>query len=147
MIAIAAGSKTSTRRDNRAWPLSNASLKRPGLPRLSWSLSSSLSRISGMTRTSWPESRRGRAILGWAVVAQVAYFLATIVTWQKAFLYATGRTVALRESLSQILMVNFGKYIPGKIWGMAARGKRLTESGFGVEEIARQATSSRFSCS
>lgn len=75
--------------------------------------------------------------LAWAVVAQVAYFLATVVTWQKALLYATGKTVALHESLSQILMVNFGKYIPGKIWGMAARGKRLVEAGYGVEEITR----------
>ena len=76
-------------------------------------------------------------VLGLAVVAQIAYFLATIVTWQKALLYSTGRTIALRESLSQILLVNFGKYIPGKIWGMAARGKRLSESGYEVEEITR----------
>ena len=76
-------------------------------------------------------------MLGWAVVAQVAYFLATVVTWQRALLYATSRTVALRESLTQILMVNFGKYIPGKVWGMAARGKRLAESGYDVEEITR----------
>jgi len=76
-------------------------------------------------------------LLGWAVVAQLAYFLATIVTWQKTLQYATGRTVVLRESLSQILMVNFGKYIPGKVWGMAARGKRLTDAGYGVEEITR----------
>ena len=47
------------------------------------------------------------------------------------------KAVALRESLSQILMVNFGKYIPGKIWGMAARGKRPVEAGYGVEEITR----------
>ncbi|MDH5456478.1 MAG: hypothetical protein OEY37_10430, partial [Gammaproteobacteria bacterium] len=76
-------------------------------------------------------------MLGWAVIAQIAYFFTTVVTWQKALLYATGRTVALREGLTQILMVNFGKYIPGKVWGMAARGKRLTESGYDVEEIAR----------
>lgn len=76
-------------------------------------------------------------VLGWAVVAQLAYFLVTIVTWQKALLYATGRTVLLHESMSQILMVNFGKYIPGKVWGMAARGKRLVESGYDIEEITR----------
>jgi len=76
-------------------------------------------------------------VLGWAVVAQLAYFLTTIVTWQKTLLFANGRTVSLHESLSQILMVNFGKYIPGKVWGMAARGKRLTDEGFSVEEITR----------
>ena len=76
-------------------------------------------------------------LLGLAAAAQAAYFLATIMTWQKALLYATGKTVALRESLSQILMVNFGKYIPGKVWGMAARGKRLAEAGYDLEEITR----------
>ncbi|RZV38373.1 MAG: hypothetical protein EX272_02980 [Chromatiales bacterium] len=76
-------------------------------------------------------------LLTMAAAAQAAYFLATIMTWQKALLYATGKTVALRESLSQILMVNFGKYIPGKVWGMAARGKRLAEAGYDLEEITR----------
>lgn len=76
-------------------------------------------------------------LLGIAVFAQCAYFLATIVTWQKALLYATGKTVPLAESLSQVLMVNFGKYIPGKVWGMAARGKRLSEAGYDLEEITR----------
>jgi len=76
-------------------------------------------------------------LLGLAAIAQAAYFLATIVTWQKALLYSSGKTVALRESLSQILMVNFGKYIPGKVWGMAARGKRLAEAGYKLEEITR----------
>ena len=76
-------------------------------------------------------------LLGGAVIAQCAYFLATVVTWQKALLYATGKTVPLTESLSQVLMVNFGKYIPGKVWGMAARGKRLSEAGYDLEEITR----------
>ena len=76
-------------------------------------------------------------LLGVAVVAQCAYFLATIATWQKALLYSTGKTVPLTESLSQVLMVNFGKYIPGKVWGMAARGKRLSEAGYDLEEITR----------
>ena len=76
-------------------------------------------------------------VLGWAVIAQFAYFLATVFTWQKTLLYTSGRSVALRESLAQILMVNFGKYIPGKVWGMAARGKRLVDAGYTVEEITR----------
>ena len=76
-------------------------------------------------------------LLGFAVVAQCAYFFATLVTWQKALLFATGKTVSLSESLSQVLLVNFGKYIPGKVWGMAARGKRLSEAGYDLEEITR----------
>ena len=76
-------------------------------------------------------------VLGWAVIAQVAYFFATVLTWQKTLLYVNGRTVTLRESLSQILVVNFGKYIPGKVWGMAARGKRLAEAGYDMAQITR----------
>ena len=72
-----------------------------------------------------------------ALVAQVAYFYLTVLTWRKALRYSTGRTVALREGLSQVLMINFGKYIPGKIWGIAARGTRLKDLGYTLEEIGR----------
>ena len=70
-----------------------------------------------------------------AAVAQVLYFFTTVVTWQKALLYSTGRSVGLWEGLTQILLVNFGKYIPGKVWGLAARGARLKELGYGLDEI------------
>lgn len=76
-------------------------------------------------------------LLGAALLAQVAYFCATVLTWRRTLFYSTGKTVGFREGLSQVLMINFGKYIPGKIWGMAARGTRLKTLGYTLEEISR----------
>lgn len=76
-------------------------------------------------------------LIGAALVTQILYFCATIITWQKALLYSTGKAVGFHEGLSQVLMINFGKYIPGKIWGMAARGTRLKSLGYTLEEISR----------
>jgi len=76
-------------------------------------------------------------LLGAALLAQVAYFCVAVLTWRKALFYTTGKTVGFREGLSQGLMISFGKYIPGKIWGMAARGTRLKTLGYTLEEISR----------
>jgi uncharacterized membrane protein YbhN (UPF0104 family) len=76
-------------------------------------------------------------VLGAAALAQLMYFTATVVSWRKVLQLATGRIIGFGEGLAQILLVNFGKYIPGKVWGLAARGKRLSEMGFGLGDIAR----------
>lgn len=70
-----------------------------------------------------------------AAVAQLLYFSVTVFTWQKLLLFSTDRDIGFWEGLSQILLVNFGKYIPGKVWGLAARGARLKELGYGFDEI------------
>lgn len=72
-----------------------------------------------------------------ALITQIAYFCVTVLTWRRALRYSTGKTIGLREGLSQVLMINFGKYIPGKIWGMAARGTRLKTLGFTLGEVGR----------
>lgn len=76
-------------------------------------------------------------LLGAAALAQLMYFTATVVSWRKVLQLATGRIIGFGEGLAQILLVNFGKYIPGKVWGLAARGRRLSELGFGLGDIAR----------
>ena len=76
-------------------------------------------------------------LLGVAALAQLMYFTATVVSWRKVLQLATGRIIGFVEGLTQILLVNFGKYIPGKVWGLAARGKRLSEQGFEIGDIAR----------
>lgn len=74
-------------------------------------------------------------LLGLAIVAQLLYFLAVVATWQKALSSTTRRSVDFVEGASQILLLNFGKYIPGKVWGIAARGARLGQLGYRLEEI------------
>lgn len=80
--------------------------------------------------------RADARLLGTAAIAQILYFCATVLTWQKVLSFTTHKTVNFLEGLSQILLVNFGKYIPGKIWGLAARGARLRELGYRLEEIS-----------
>ncbi len=77
------------------------------------------------------------SLLGLAAFAQFMYFCATVVTWRKVLQLAAGRIIGFGEGLAQILLVNFGKYIPGKVWGLAARGKRLNELGFELADIGR----------
>lgn len=76
-------------------------------------------------------------LLGAAALAQLMYFTATVVSWRKVLQLATGRIIGFGEGLAQILLVNFGKYIPGKVWGLAARARRLSELGFALGDIAR----------
>jgi hypothetical protein len=76
-------------------------------------------------------------LLAAALATQITYFFVTVITWRKALFYSTGKTVGFWEGLSQMLMINFGKYIPGKIWGIAARGTRLKSLGYTLEEISR----------
>lgn len=82
--------------------------------------------------------------LGLAAIAQLLYFFANAMTWQKLLEYSTNKSVSLREGLAQILLVNFGKYIPGKIWGLAARGARLTELSFTLDEVGRASILEQF---
>lgn len=69
-----------------------------------------------------------------ATFAQILYYFATVKTWQYCLRYSTQKNIGFREGLSQILLLNVGKYIPGKIWGLAARGARLKELGFSIEQ-------------
>ncbi len=140
MTAIEAGSRTSTKSDKTDSEL--ASFKR--IVQKTWlAVFVVMSVVCIVVYFSDDRDKIARLLdadlrlLALAALAHCAYFIATVVTWRKALLAATGKTVGFTEGLSQILMVNFGKYIPGKVWGMAARGKRLSEAGYELEEITR----------
>lgn len=74
--------------------------------------------------------------LALAAVAQLLCFLVVVVTWQRALATTTRKPINFLEAGSQVLLLNFGKYIPGKIWGLAARGARLSQLGYRLDEIA-----------
>jgi uncharacterized membrane protein YbhN (UPF0104 family) len=75
--------------------------------------------------------------LAMAVLAHSGYFAFTVMAWRRVLRETTAEALGFREGLAQILLVNFGKYIPGKVWGVAARGRRLSEQGFSIEAIGR----------
>ncbi|MEX2259475.1 MAG: lysylphosphatidylglycerol synthase domain-containing protein [Woeseia sp.] len=72
-----------------------------------------------------------------AAVSQLLYFLAIVSTWLLVLRSTVTNNVSFWEGLSHVLLVNFGKYIPGKVWGMTARGVRLRELGIGYDDILR----------
>lgn len=76
-------------------------------------------------------------LLAAAALSHVVYFVVTVLAWCASVRLTSERAVSFREGLSQILLVNFGKYIPGKIWGIAARGARLKTLGYSMHEIGR----------
>ena len=76
-------------------------------------------------------------LLGAAALSHVAYFIVTVLAWCGSVRLSGERAISFREGLSQILLVNFGKYIPGKIWGIAARAAKLKTLGYSLHEITR----------
>ncbi|MEL7185659.1 MAG: lysylphosphatidylglycerol synthase domain-containing protein [Pseudomonadota bacterium] len=72
-----------------------------------------------------------------AILAYAAYFLAISLTWSSVLHSVSARKIDLLESASQIALINLGKYIPGKIWGLAARGARLSELEYKASSIGR----------
>ncbi len=63
------------------------------------------------------------------------YWLLTVTTW--AFLVGTATQVNLPFSaaLAQIVTVNLGKYVPGKVWGILARGSLMNRYGLSSGEV------------
>ncbi len=72
-----------------------------------------------------------------AAFSHIAYFVVTVLAWCAILHLGSELRISFGEGLSQILLVNFGKYIPGKIWGIAARGTRLKALGYSFQEITR----------
>lgn len=63
------------------------------------------------------------------VALHVGFWLLATVFWGQTVRVVTRRTLLLRESFHQLTLVAIGKYIPGKIWGLLARGVALKDIG------------------
>lgn len=74
--------------------------------------------------------------LGLAAITHMLCFLVVVVTWQRVLTVTTHKPAAFVEAGAQVLLLNFGKYIPGKVWGVAARGARLNQLGYRLDEIS-----------
>jgi len=72
-----------------------------------------------------------------AVACQLAYFFVTVAAWRQVIKTVTSASLSRWEALVQIVLVNFGKYVPGKIWGLTARGARLRQLGFDLNRVVR----------
>lgn len=69
---------------------------------------------------------------------QILFWLVVSVAWQQTVAMTTGARIGLLDSFSQLTVLTVGKYIPGKLWGMVARGVQLKDSaGLTGQEVIR----------
>jgi hypothetical protein len=74
--------------------------------------------------------------LVFAIAAQCGFWLLASLLWRELVKQVSHRSFGLVESFSQLSIVNLGKYLPGKVWGMLARGSRMyLRHGMTLEQI------------
>ncbi len=74
---------------------------------------------------TWPD-RISYSFLWLAGIAQLLFWTIATISWRLALMETTGKSVPLWDCFVQIVMVLVGKYLPGKVWGVAARSQQLT---------------------
>ena len=72
-------------------------------------------------------------LFGIAIIAvQLLFWLTYSLLWKRLVTRVSAMDFTLWESFRQQNLLNLGKYLPGKIWGMIARGATLTGNGMTV---------------
>ncbi len=69
------------------------------------------------------------ALLAVCLVSLLVYWWITVSSWSMIARVAANAEIPTSASLAQIVTVNLGKYVPGKIWGIVARGTLMTKYG------------------
>ncbi len=69
-----------------------------------------------------------------AAVIQVTFWFTSSLIWRQIVLMLSSARLSLLQSYSQLAMVGIGKYLPGKVWGMVARGLHLKKHGVNLEK-------------
>lgn len=68
---------------------------------------------------------------------QFCFWLASAMFWRTIVRVVSGGSLTLKEGWFHIVLVAMGKYIPGKVWGMLARGTDMARRGIGAEAATR----------
>ena len=53
------------------------------------------------------------------------YWFSAVISWQVIVAHVSGRQPGLTNSFIHLALLSVGKYLPGKIWGVAARTARM----------------------
>ena len=69
-----------------------------------------------------------------AAVIQVTYWFTASSIWRQIVFMLSSARLSLLQSYSQLAMVGIGKYLPGKVWGMVARGLHMKKHGVSLEK-------------
>lgn len=72
-----------------------------------------------------------------AVVMTVLFIGVTVWIWQRLVTMFAGIRIPFTAGFAQIALVLVGKYLPGKIWGMALRGNDLLRRGITLQQTLK----------
>ncbi len=61
------------------------------------------------------------------VASYLVYWVVACALWQRLLCWLLRVRVSFGEAFLQLTLVSIGKYVPGKVWGMAARGSYLQQ--------------------
>lgn len=64
-----------------------------------------------------------------ALALQAAFWAILTLCWQRVVLTFVDKPPPVRAAFVQLTLVNLGKYLPGKLWGMLARGNYMNRQG------------------
>jgi len=63
----------------------------------------------------------------YVVILQFLFWLVISAIWKRIVLKVSSHRITLLESCYHVSLVNIGKYLPGKVWGMLARGYHMKQ--------------------
>lgn len=81
----------------------------------------------------WSQWRYDR--VAWSALLQILVWLTLALAWVRLLAGAASGRIQLGQALMHQSLVALGKYVPGKIWGMVARGGLLNRAGMSGERI------------
>jgi hypothetical protein len=67
---------------------------------------------------------------------QLIFWWVTVFNWRLVLSATTSTTISFPHGFGHILITTLGKYLPGKIWGLVARGAILRRNGVVAEKSA-----------
>lgn len=83
-----------------------------------------------------PTQVNGVWLLG-AALMNLLFLLVTAFAWRRLVMMFTRVAVPFASAFSQVALVLVGKYLPGKIWGMALRGNDLMKRGITFHDMLK----------
>lgn len=84
---------------------------------------------------TWPRLVSGKFLL-YACITQLVFWWFISVMWIRVTRVVVDTDTSVWRSFQQLVFLGLGKYVPGKIWGVTARGAQMRSQGVGVTHIA-----------
>jgi glycosyltransferase 2 family protein len=75
------------------------------------------------------------ASLAVTLVLHSGFWLFSSLYWKYLIRILTKGDISVTQSFSQFVLLSIGKYLPGKVWGMIARGAQLKRMGINTTEV------------